>query len=276
VRVDPHHPLNERIVEYFRAQAPYARPITPKGEAGDPYSEAGAHPEIVERMWDIIGAQLAPGSQCLLYGVPVLVQPDSGIVLAVAMGTGYFVRVPDHEVAFALAEGYQTTWNVSPSSVDATKSFGPGWVLGRFEDREARWCRMADEQFASAAASHAMLTADTPAKTPHHRGTLVLVVRESPDFAPREIATNPDGDGVEHTIRSLEWNAMTFVSLERGADAITASGSLDPGDGLSISYVENDEEHISASPPESIDQIVSIMRSYATGDRSWRTMIDWD
>ena len=276
MRVDPHHPLNERIVEYFRAQAPFAKPITPKVEAADPYQEAGAHPEIVERMWDKIGAQLPADSQCLLYGAPVLVQPDSGIVLAVAMGTGYFFRVPDHEMAFALAEGYQTRWDVSPSPVDATKSFGPGWVLGRFQDREARWCRMAYEQFKSTAASHAMLTSSTPAKVQHKRGTLVLIARESPDLAPREIATNPDGDAIERCIRSLAWKAMTFVTLERGADSITASGSLDPRDGLSISYAGEDEEQVSPRPPESIDQIIAIMRSYAAGDRSWRTMIDWD
>jgi hypothetical protein len=132
MRVDPHHPMNVRMVEYFRAQAPYARPITPKADADDPYYEAGAHPEIVERVWDTIGARLPADSRCLLYGVPVLVQPDSGIVLAVAMGTGYAFRVPDEEVASARAEGYRTTWDVSPSALDAAGIFGSGWVFGQF------------------------------------------------------------------------------------------------------------------------------------------------
>ena len=276
MRVDPHHPLNVRSVEYFRAQAPYARPITPKAEAEDPYYQAGAHPEIVERVWDTIGGQLPAESRCLLYGVPVLVQPDSGIVLAAAMGTGYAFRVPDEEIALARAEGYQTTWNVSPAPLDATRVFGADWVFGQFEDREARWCRMLHARFSEpAAADRVMLTPDTPAKPRHTRDTLVLTVSEAPDLAPREIATNPDGDTVERCIRSLSWKGMTFVTLERGPDCITASGSLESGDGWSLSSLENGEEHVAARPPESIDAIVSIMRSFAAGDQSWRTMIDW-
>lgn len=276
MRVDPNHPLNVQIVEYFRAQVPNARPVTPAAEAHDPYYEAGAHPDIVERVWDTLGARMPADSRCLLYGVPVLVQPDSGIVLAVAMGTGYAFRVPDEEVAFARAEGYRTTWDVSPSSLDATRTFGSGWVFGQFDDREVRWCQMVYERFSRpAGADRVMLTPGTPAKPRHKRGTLVLTVSEAPDLAPREIATNPDGDAVERCIRSLSWKGMTFVTLERGSDSITASGSVEPADGWSISYVENDEEHVAARPPESVDVMVSIMRSYALGDRSWRTMIDW-
>jgi hypothetical protein len=94
VRVDPNHPLSTRLVEFLRSRAPDVKPITPQTDADDPYYQAGAHPDIVEQVWDKIGAKLPVACRCLLYGVPVLVQPDSGIVLAMAMGTGYGCSFP--------------------------------------------------------------------------------------------------------------------------------------------------------------------------------------
>jgi hypothetical protein len=102
----------------------------------------------------------------------------------------------------------------------------------------------------------------------------LLTVVDGPSLNPREIATNPDGDAIERCIRSLSWSAMTFVTLERDRDSLTASGSVD--DGWSMSYVDNDEEHISARPPENLDVVIAIIRRYAGNDRSWRKMIDWE
>ena len=275
MRIDAQHPLNLRLVDYFRSQAPYARPVTPKTDFDDPYHHAGAHPDVVGYLWDRIAARWPDDSRCLLFGVPVLVQPVSGIVLAVAMGTAYFVRVPEDELAVARAKGYQTIWKVSPSAIDAGKIFGGDWVLGRHEQHESRWCNTLFERFNTPAGGRLILTPDTAPKTRHKKGTLLLTVSDGPDLAPREIATNPDAAAVERCIRSLSWKGMTFVTLERDLDALTASGSLDPDDGLSMQCIEHDEERISARAPD-IDKIVSIMRAYASGDDSWRTLIAWE
>jgi hypothetical protein len=119
-----------------------------------------------------------------------------------------------------------------------------------------------------------MLTPDMPARARHRGAAVVLTVVDGPSLNPREIATNPDGDAIERCIRSLSWSAMTFVTLERDRDSLTASGSVD--DGWSMSYVDNDEEQISARPPENLDVVIAIMRRYARNDRSWREMIDWE
>ena len=249
----------------------------PFAEADDPYYQAGAHPEIVERVWDKMGASLPAESRCLLYGVPVLTQPEAGIVLAVAIGTGYALRLPEEEITFAHADGYQTIWNVSPSPLDATQIFGEDWVFGRFEDRESRWCRMLYERFTSPpSADHPTLTAGTLPPARHRRGTLVLTVSESPQFATREIAVDPGGDDVERCIRSLSWKQMTFVTLDRDGNSMTASGSVDPGDGWSMSYLEDGIERTTSQSPDSIDVIVSIMRSYALRDEAWRTIVAWE
>jgi hypothetical protein len=280
--------LNARLVDYFRSQAPYLRPVTPKSEAGDPYYEAGAHPEVVEDVWDKLAAKLPDESRCLLYGVPVIVQPDSGIVLAVAMGTGYFVRVPEEDMAAARSDGYLTTWSLTPP-FDATEVFGGDWVLGQSRLREsrwrrfmpgrprsseARWCRTLYERFKTPADDRAMLTPDTPAKARHKHGTLVLTVSEGPHLTPHEIATNPDGNAIDQCIRSRSWQGMTFVILERENNSMTASGSLD--DGMSLTCIVDNVERVSAKAPESIDTIVAVMQSFARGDGNWGTMIDWD
>jgi hypothetical protein len=273
VRVDPEHPLNVRLVDYFRSQAPYARPIISKAEAGHPYYEAGAHPEVVEAVWDKLAAQLPDESRCLLYGIPVIVQPASGIVLALAMGTGYFVRVPQEDMAAARREGHLTTWNVTPP-FDARDIFGGDWVLGQSRSRESRWCRTLYERFKTLGNYRAMLTLDTPAKARHERGTLVLTVSEGPHFAPQEVATNPESNAIEQCIRSRSWQGTTFVILERDHDSMTASGSLN--DGMSIACIVDDVERVSGRAPDSIEMIVALMQSFARGDGQWRTMIDWE
>jgi hypothetical protein len=45
--VDPTHPANRLVVATLRDSDPDARPVAPVPEAGDPYYQAGCHPEIV-------------------------------------------------------------------------------------------------------------------------------------------------------------------------------------------------------------------------------------
>lgn len=277
MRLDPHHPANARIVDYLRTLAPRARPLTPWREAQDPYYEAGAHPDVVEFVWDRLGGSLPTTSRCLLFGVPVLVQPDSGIILAVAMGTGYALRVPDEALTNALANGYQVTWDLRTQVLDAAALFGADWVWGRYNNTEARWMRTLFERFGAPASSGPeWLTPASPAAAPHARGTLVLTVTEGPDMAPREVATHPDAAMVERAVRSLSWNVLTMVTLERGDDSMTAGGSLRAEDGLSASYIEDGEEHMSVEAPRNLDVVVALLRAYAEGREDWRTMIDWE
>jgi hypothetical protein len=193
------------------------------------------------------------------------------------MGTGYAVRVPEEDVAPALASGYRAEWDLRPQVLDAASLFGADWVWGRYQKAEARWIRTGFERFRiPARPAHELLTPATPGRPPHARGTLVLTIAEAPAMAPREIATNPDPAAVERAIRSLSWNSMTFVTLERDDRSITASGSLDEGDGLSISYTENGEEHVSVEAPPTLDVVVALLRAYAAGDEAWRTLIAWE
>jgi hypothetical protein len=135
--------VNARVVRYLERNPevrglPDARP--PRENQRD-YWECGAHPEIVERLWDQLGKHL-PAECCqVVLGSPALVHPDSGALLAIAIGTQYGVCLP----ASALREGLppgtrtQTVW-AEGSTMDIQKDFGEGWIFGAWSPAEEVWC----------------------------------------------------------------------------------------------------------------------------------------
>lgn len=56
-------------------------PVDPKH---DYYWDSGAHPDVVQRLWNQLGKGSPAESRALLFGTPALVHPESGIVLAFA------------------------------------------------------------------------------------------------------------------------------------------------------------------------------------------------
>jgi hypothetical protein len=76
-----------------------------------PYLTLGSHPDIVERVWDELGQELSPDARCVVLGRPALVAPGPGLVLALALGTSYALRVAPGDREAALAEGLRTTFS---------------------------------------------------------------------------------------------------------------------------------------------------------------------
>jgi hypothetical protein len=101
----------------------------------------GAHPDIVERLWDILAAALPEPSAHLVAGGAALVHPRSGLILAVALGTQYAVRLTGTGLAEAVAAGYPThhEFALVGRTLDLERTFGPGWVFGRHDMREPEW-----------------------------------------------------------------------------------------------------------------------------------------
>ena len=90
MHLDPSHPLNQQVLRHVKAvrqrnQVPIAGP----DEHADPYMEAGSHPDIVARVWDQLGRSLPGDCRAMLYGGPALVDPHSGLIIALAYGTQY-------------------------------------------------------------------------------------------------------------------------------------------------------------------------------------------
>jgi hypothetical protein len=167
IRVDPAHPANRLALGALRSRAPQAKPVVPAEEAKDPYYRCGCHPETVERIWDDIGKHLPSDGRCVVYGRPALVQPESGVILALCMGTSYCLRIPEEIVPAALAAGCRQSqaWGKKGSGhvTNLMEQYGPDWVFSPWIKDDLAWCRAAYERFGAAISADAeMLTSATP------------------------------------------------------------------------------------------------------------------
>jgi len=101
----------------------------------------GAHPDIVEWRWWKLNAALPGDARALVAGGAGLVHPDSGLILAVALGTQYALRLTGGGRAAADERGYETvhTYRSVDRTLDLAAEFGPGWFFGDYDQREGEW-----------------------------------------------------------------------------------------------------------------------------------------
>jgi hypothetical protein len=128
--------VNEAVFAFLDPVGP-----APPGRARDPYWEAGHHPDIVERVWNDLGADLPEDARCLVNGNPVLAHRASGAVLAVPRGTSYAVWLEPIERATCNLP-IRHRWG-NGKVTDLAECLGEGWYWGRFDRREPTWCRAA-------------------------------------------------------------------------------------------------------------------------------------
>ena len=106
------------------------------------YLNAGSHPDIVERVWDGLGADLPLECRLLVHGTPALVHFSSGVVLAAAIGTAYVLRLSPERVEEALRLGAKITMTWSGGrQFEVRSDIGNDWILGSFKREEVGWCR---------------------------------------------------------------------------------------------------------------------------------------
>ena len=279
--VDLAHQANRLVVHELRSSAPHAEPVTPAANAVDPYYGCGSHPEIVERIWDQLGSRLPADGRCLVYGTPALIQSTSGVILALGMGTSYVLRIREEDLPSALSAGCTQAHEWGRGSGNVTHLvdlYGADWVFGAWDRREAAWLGASYASFnAPPPAGNELLASAMPARPHGPAARMTLEIFEPPSHKPHEVATDPDAEILERTFRSLAWSAMTFVVLRKDElNCMEASGSLDPGDGLSGSYTEDGIEHVLEEPPATLELLLDLLRSYRAGDERWRTMVAWD
>jgi hypothetical protein len=149
--MDISNPLNQKVLKYLSLRYPDS-PLTllPEESKRDPYMSSGSHPDIVERIWKGIGPNLDSDCRLIVCGTPALVQPDTGIILAFALGTQYCLHLPNELVKTALAAGARTTTKWSNGRVtDVAKILDKGWIFGRWLEEEIEWCQQAYQVFGS-------------------------------------------------------------------------------------------------------------------------------
>jgi len=148
-------PQNQRIIEYLTRGGGYflkksydSPAFAPWDSVPDPYSGCGCHPDIVEYLWDRIGKALPADCRGLVYGTPGLVQPKSGVILALGNGTSYGLRLPRALISQAIKEGAKMIMHWSDGGLtDAQKEYGDDWLFGSFSQNDPIWCKQVYEVF---------------------------------------------------------------------------------------------------------------------------------
>ena len=116
--------------------------IAAPNSVADPYQGQGSHPDIVQRVWDELGADLPVECRCLVYGTPVLVQNRTGVIFAIANGTQYNIRLTAVDLQEASAKGARTRTRWSDGTeMSSTSELVEDWIFGGWSKDEERWCR---------------------------------------------------------------------------------------------------------------------------------------
>jgi hypothetical protein len=136
-------PRNEGVVRYLAQGLEPASVSMARPNPDTDIWRLGAHPDIVQHLWERLNAALPADSRYLLADTATLVDPGSGLVLAVALGTKYALRLTGEGLQAALAAGHETSHEFATvgRTLDLAATFGPGWVFGRYDDRDAAWLR---------------------------------------------------------------------------------------------------------------------------------------
>lgn len=137
------HPLNQGVLKYLsREEKSQKPPIAEPDSVVDPYMGQGSHPDIVQRVWDELGANLPRKCRCLIYGTPSLIHDRAGIVIAICNGTQYNLRLiyDDFQAAIAKGASTRTRWS-NGSEMNSLTELGDDWIFGGWFKEEIQWCR---------------------------------------------------------------------------------------------------------------------------------------
>ncbi|HXS97849.1 MAG TPA: hypothetical protein VN736_24790 [Candidatus Limnocylindrales bacterium] len=144
-------PRNSIVLAYLtrlhRDRVPLPVVVRPE-EVDDAYMRLGAHPEVVQRIWDELGKALPRDCRRVVYSTPALVHPENGTIFALALGTGYGLRLPPPLVEVAIRRGARTSMSYTDGNdMNTHRDLGRDWVLGAWLGAEPRWCTKAFEYF---------------------------------------------------------------------------------------------------------------------------------
>ena len=143
-------PLNTMVLNYVIGRQENIPPAFVLWKDVSNWNYCGSHPDIIQRLWSQIGAELPMECRGLVFGTPALVHPISGVIFALTMGTEYCLRLPGSLGHEAINAGAGTIHNWSNSkTTDIQKLLGEDWVFGHFLKDELIWCKKAYEMFDS-------------------------------------------------------------------------------------------------------------------------------
>lgn len=145
-------PKNSTVLSYLSRGRRDAPVFAAHDAVQDPYWKCGSHPEIVERLWDQIGASLPEDCRCLVHGTPALVHPKARVIFGIGIGTQYGLLLPGSLSTEATRAGAKTvtTWS-GGGDMDIRRELGDDWIFGHWLAEELSWCKTAYEMLGDAA-----------------------------------------------------------------------------------------------------------------------------
>jgi hypothetical protein len=141
--IDTISQVNRGVLKYLsRGKKSQNTAIAAPSTVADPYQGQGSHPDIVQRVWDELGANLPVECRCLVYGTPALVHERTGVIIAICNGTQYNLRLTADDLLEARAKKSSTRnrWS-DGTEMDSTSELGTDWIFGGWLKDEERWCR---------------------------------------------------------------------------------------------------------------------------------------
>ena len=149
--IDTVSPKNQGVLKYLgRGEKSLTAVIAARSSVADPYLGQGSHPDIVQRVWDELGASLPGKCRWLVYGTPAIVHYRTGIVIATCNGTQYNLRLTAGDFREAMVRGASTRTRWSDGTeMDSLAVLGEGWIFGGWFKEEERWCRNSYEEYGS-------------------------------------------------------------------------------------------------------------------------------
>ena len=140
---------NVGVSAYLLAHGPKTGFLKPS-EVSDPYLRQGSHPDIVERIFKGLGQNLPEDALGVIFGTPGIYEPSSGVILALALGTSYALRIPSAERKSDQQTTILYSARTSLEKLLDLALFGPDWIVGRFKAEELAWCQQCFSDFAAA------------------------------------------------------------------------------------------------------------------------------
>jgi len=148
--MDLSHPANALPLAYLQRRNTHAPLLAGPESSPRPYDGLGSHPDVVARVWDGLGRALPQDGRRIVCGTPALVQPETGVLLALALGTQYALRLPGTLADEAVRRGWKmlTTW-AGGSQLDTRRELGAEWVFGNYRSDELDWVCQAFQAYAA-------------------------------------------------------------------------------------------------------------------------------
>lgn len=137
-------PANAGLLRYFRNRSK-------QYDYRDPTRVHGTHPDLVDRLWNELGALLPEDCHAVAYGSPLLVRPSTGIIFAFAGGSHtYAFRLPPDVIKAAMKGGATRVYHyraypelkIEASTFDLA-DVGDEWVFGDWLKGEDDWVKAA-------------------------------------------------------------------------------------------------------------------------------------